>query len=109
MIIQYVATIIIALIILQLISKFKKDRVSWPRTLIWILFWCVGIFVVWFPETIAKIAQVSGVGRGVDIIIYISIILLFYLLSNQNTKIDELNKQITKLTREIAKNNAKTK
>ena len=109
MVIQYVATIIIALIILQLISKFKKDRVSWPRTLIWILFWCIGLFVVWFPVTIAKIAQVSGVGRGVDIIIYISIILLFYLLSNQNTKIDELNKQITKLTREIAKNNAKTK
>ena len=109
MVIQYVATIIIALIVLQLISKFKKDRVSWPRTLIWILFWCIGLFVVWFPVTIAKIAQVSGVGRGVDIIIYISIILLFYLLSNQNTKIDELNKQITKLTREIAKNNAKTK
>jgi len=109
MVIQYVATIIIALIVLQLISKFKKDRVSWPRTLIWILFWCIGLFVVWFPVTIAKIAQVSGVGRGVDIIIYISIILLFYLLSNQNTKIDELNKQITKLTREIAKSNAKTK
>jgi hypothetical protein len=109
MVIQYVATIIIALIVLQLISKFKKDRVSWPRTLIWILFWCIGLFVVWFPVTIAKIAQVSGVGRGVDIIIYISIILLFYLLSNQNTKIEELNKQITKLTREIAKNNAKTK
>jgi len=109
MVIQYVATIIIALIVLQLISKFKKDRVSWPRTLIWILFWCIGLFVVWFPVTIAKIAQVSGVGRGVDIIIYISIILLFYLLSNQNTKIEELNKQITKLTREIAKSNAKTK
>ena len=109
MVIQYVATIIIALIVLQLLSKFKKDRVSWPRTLIWILFWCIGLFVVWSPGTIAKIAQVSGVGRGVDIIIYISVILLFYLLSNQNTKIDELNKQITKLTREIAKNNAKTK
>ncbi|MBP8689290.1 DUF2304 domain-containing protein [Patescibacteria group bacterium] len=109
MVIQYIATIIIALIILQLLSNLKKDKVTWSKTLIWIIFWGAGMFIVWFPKIIADIAQVSGVGRGVDVIIYVSIIFLFYLLSNQNSKIDELNKQITKLTREIAKNNAKTK
>lgn len=104
MVIQYVATGIIAIIIIQLFLKLRKDKLSWLKILIWLLFWGSALFVVWFPKVIAELAQVSGVGRGVDVIIYVSIIFLFYLLFNQNSKIDELNKQITKITREIAKN-----
>lgn len=107
MVIQYVATVIIVLIIMQLLFKLRKDKLAWVKILIWIVFWGGALFVVWFPAVIAKIAQVSGVGRGVDIIVYVSIIFLFYLVFNQNSKIDELNKQITKLTREVAKNAAK--
>lgn len=77
------------------------------KTLVWTIFWSIALFLIWFPSVIAKIADVSGVGRGVDVIIYVSIIFLFYLTFNQNSKFDELNKQITKLTREIAKNEAK--
>lgn len=105
MVIQYVATIIIFLILLQLFSKFRKDKQSWLKVLLWIIFWGGSLFVVWFPAVIAKIAEVSGVGRGVDVILYVSVIFLFYLIFAQNTKIDDLNKQITKLTRELAKRN----
>jgi hypothetical protein len=107
MVIQYAATVIIAIIILQLLLKLRKDRLVWLKILLWLIFWGSALFVVWFPSIIAEIAQVSGVGRGVDVIIYVSIIFLFYLTFNQNSKIDELNKQITKLTREIAKNEEK--
>ena len=109
MIIQYIATIIIAFILIQLLLKFKEDKLAWLKILLWVIFWGAALFIVWFPEIIAEIAQISGVGRGVDVIIYISIIFLFYLLFNQNSKIDKLNEQITKLTREIAKNEAKKK
>lgn len=107
MVIQYVATGIIALIIIQLLLKLRKDKLAWVKILIWAVFWGGALFVVWFPSVIAEMAQISGVGRGVDVIIYVSIIFLFYLTFNQNSKIDKLNEQITKLTREIAKNEAK--
>lgn len=107
MVIQYVATVIIAFIIIQLLLKLRKDKLVWIKILIWTVFWGGALFIVWFPEIIAKIAQISGVGRGVDVIVYVSIIFLFYLIFSQNSKIDKLNRQITKLTREIAKNETK--
>ena len=107
MVIQYVATVIIAFILIQLLLKLRKDKLSLVKILIWTIFWGGALFVVWFPSIIAEIAQISGVGRGVDVIVYVSIIFLFYLIFNQNSKIDKLNEQITKLTREIAKNETK--
>ncbi len=109
MAIQYIATFIIALFMIQLFIKFYKDKVIFGKILVWMTFWGIALFVVWFPEIIWQIGQVSGVGRGVDVLIYLSIIFLFFFLFNQNTKIDNLNKQITKIVREVAKENAKEK
>lgn len=53
------------------------------------------------------LGKVTGVGRGVDVLVYLSIIFLFYYVLRQNNKIDLLEKQITKLVREIAKNEQK--
>jgi hypothetical protein len=44
-----------------------------------------------------------GVGRGIDVLVYLSIILLFYSNFKQTERIEKLEKEITKLVREIAK------
>jgi small membrane protein len=103
MLIQYVATAFILLIIVQLITKLLKDRLIFFKISIWVFFWCLVLFFIWFPEYMWRIAMFLGVGRGVDVLIYVSLIFLFYLLFNQNSKIDKLNKEITKLVREISK------
>jgi small membrane protein len=107
MLIQYVATAFILLIIIQLIIKLIKDRLAFLKISIWVFFWCLVLFFVWFPEFMLRIAELLGVGRGVDVLIYVSLIFLFYLVFNQNSKIDKLNKEITKLVRVIARNEEK--
>lgn len=107
MIIQYVATAIIILIIVQLVIKLFNDRLIFLKISIWIFFWCLVLFFIWFPNFMWRIADILDVGRGVDVLIYVSLIFLFYLVFNQNTKIDKLNKEITKLVREVAKNETK--
>lgn len=107
MVIQYIATGIIALIIIQQVIKFLKDRPSFFKTVILSLFWIAVLLLIWFPEIIGWLGDLTGVGRGVDVLVYLSIIFLFYYLLRQNNKIDKLEKQITKLVRELAKQNAK--
>lgn len=107
MVIQYIATGIIALIIIQQVVKFLKDRPSFFKTVILSLFWIAVLLLIWFPEIMGWLGKATGVGRGVDVLVYLSIIFLFYYLLRQNNKIDKLEKQTTKLVRELAKQNAK--
>ena len=107
MIIQYVATGIIAIIIIQQIVRFVKDRPTFFKTLVMTIFWSMVLVLIWFPGIMGWLGEITGVGRGVDVLIYLSIIFLFYYILRQNNKIDKLEKDITKLIREIAKENAK--
>jgi len=107
MIIQYVATAIIAIIIIQQIVKFVKDRPTFFKTFVMTIFWSMVLLLIWFPGIMGWLGEITGVGRGVDVLIYLSIIFLFYYVLRQNSKIDKLEKDITKLVREIAKSNAK--
>ncbi len=107
MVIQYIASLIIAFILIKLFLKVIKDRIAVLNSVFWIFFWVGTLVLLWFPKFLEQISNLLGVGRGVDILIYLSIIFLFYIILNQNSKIEKLNKGITKLIREVAKNEAK--
>lgn len=107
MIIQYIVTGIIAVILVQLIVRVIKDRTQFFKLLFWGLFWGVALIFIWLPtNTIDKLGQLFGVGRGIDVLVYLSIVFLFYYIFRQNEKVNKLEKQITKLVRELAKSNA---
>ena len=54
------------------------------------------------PSTLSHLANLTGVGRGVDVIIYLSIIALFYMVYRSYVKMENMEREITKLVREIA-------
>lgn len=109
MIIQYIVTGIIAVILVQLIVRVIKDRTQFFKLLFWGLFWGVSLIFIWLPtNTIDKLGQLFGVGRGIDVLVYLSVVFLFYYIFRQNEKVGKLEKQITKLVRELAKQNARS-
>ena len=104
MVIQIIATIIILIIFSQLIRKIPKDKASLTKIIFWVLFWGISLVIIWLPkETIDNIGSVFGVGRGIDVLVYLSIILLFYNNLRLNERIDDMNKKVTKIVREVAK------
>lgn len=107
MVIQYVASVIISIILFRLFTKIIKDKIAITSSILWITFWGATLILLWFPNVLERISNIFGVGRGVDILIYLSIIFLFYIILNQNTKIDKLENKITTLVREVAKNGTK--
>lgn len=68
----------------------------------WLMFW-VGVgAVVALPWTTSLLATRLGVTRGVDLVIYVAVMGLFYLVFRLTLKIEKLEGNITKLVREIA-------
>ena len=88
MVIQYVASIVILIILFGLLIKILKDRISIISSIIWIIFWSATLLILWFPNLLTRISTLFGVGRGVDILIYLSIILLFYMSYVHNLNIN---------------------
>jgi len=104
MIIQYIATGIIIVVLIQFLIKVLKDRTQLIKLLFWGIFWGIALVFIWLPtNTIDKLGQLFGVGRGIDVLVYLSIIFLFYYIFRQSEKINKLEKEITKLVREITK------
>jgi hypothetical protein len=108
MIIRYVATGIIVIIYGQLVLRVIKDKTSIIKIFFWLFFWAGALVLIWLPpDTIDRVGQFFGVEKGLDLVVYISIIILFYIVLRIYNKVDKLQKDITKLVREIAKTNAK--
>lgn len=80
-----------------------KEKVLTPRTSIfWFLIWLVASTGIILPKTTSNLAQIFGVGRGVDVIVYLSLVLLFYLIFRIYVMIEDVRHEITFLIRQIA-------
>ncbi|MBI2309863.1 DUF2304 family protein [Candidatus Collierbacteria bacterium] len=82
--------------------RTREGSIGWGMFLFWILVWMLVLIAVIKPELMTQLAKRLGIGRGVDVALYISIVLLFYLNFRSNVMIENLRHEITRLTRIIA-------
>jgi hypothetical protein len=61
-----------------------------------------GAVAVVMPQATDRVANFVGVGRGADLITYIWIIAVLFVLVRYYTKFVELQRNVTELTRELA-------
>jgi small membrane protein len=67
----------------------------------------VTIFFVFYPGVSTRIANWLGVGRGTDLILYLSLIFMVFVLLLMYSKIKKLEEMITTLIREKALNESR--
>lgn len=61
-----------------------------------------GAVAVVMPETTQQVAEFVGVGRGADLVMYVSIVAILFVLIRYYAKFVELQRDVTQLTRELA-------
>ena len=61
-----------------------------------------GIYFVWEPEHSTQLAELVGIGRGVDLILYIWVCISMIVLLNLHLKLRTQTELITTLARKIA-------
>jgi hypothetical protein len=104
MVIQYIVTGAILIILSQLFVKFLHDKTVIFKFIFWAVLWGVVLIVIWMPKIyLDSIGQFFGIGEGIDLLVYLSIIILFYIIFRLSSHIEKLEKEITKLVRELAK------
>ncbi len=63
---------------------------------------CGGLYFVWVPAHATILAELAGVGRGVDLIIYVWVVISLLIVLNLHLKLRAQMELITELAREIA-------
>ena len=101
-IIQILALIFAVFALFKILLQVKNREINIEAAIFWIFIWVLVILMVVFPQTMSHLATLTGVGRGVDVVIYIAIIVLFYLHYRLYMKIENIEREITLLVREIA-------
>ena len=79
--------------------RYRRGLMRVLHLELWLLFW-VGVVVVGMrPEVTDLLAKWLGVGRATDAAIYLALLLIFYLLFRSFGKIEDLDRQLTKVVR----------
>lgn len=89
--------------VFAIISVFGKKRsglLSVGGAIFWILFWLLAVVFVWWPDSTTILANKFGIGRGADLVLYVSLVIIFYILFRLNVKLELMNRDITKVVRD---------
>ena len=81
------------------LMRYRRGLMRVLHLELWLLFW-VGVLVVGMrPEVTDMLARWLGVGRATDAAIYLALLLIFYLLFRSFAKIEDLDRQLTRVVR----------
>jgi hypothetical protein len=72
------------------------------RRLLVIAFALFGVIAVMFPNLVTRLAHLVGVGRGADLLLYATVVVLLGFLALQESRTKAAEKRTTHLARRIA-------
>jgi hypothetical protein len=85
-----------------LVYAWAEYRRSPAVAILTILIATAGIYFIWVPEHSTQLAELVGIGRGVDLILYIWVCLSLVVLLNLHLKLRTHMELITTLARKLA-------
>ena len=105
---QIIAIILGLIAILYSILRFRDGKMSLGMLLAWILIWVIIIIISLYPNDTNYLASYSGIGRGLDFVLILGILVSFYLIFKMYNKIENIEEELTDLVRELAIQNKNT-
>jgi hypothetical protein len=100
MLFQFVLSVAIIASMWLVSRRHRQQAVSGIVALLWSVGAIGALVITWYPDTASFLANIVGVGRGADLIVYLAVVLLFVLVFQLHVSHVRLERQLTKLVRE---------
>lgn len=102
LIIQILLVVFFLFALVKVVGRWRAGELTKGGLVGWSLLWVAAGVVVVLPNSTAYFAKLVGIGRGADLVVYVALAVIFFIIFKLMIKIELLNKDITKLTRKIA-------
>jgi len=100
--IQILGVLFLLFALSRVILRWRSHRLALSELVLWVFVFGGILTVVLVPSLSAWLAKLFGIGRGADLVIYGSIVLLFYLVFRIYVQLENIEYKLTTLVREIA-------
>jgi small membrane protein len=97
--IQIVLTCFAAFAFSRVLIRYRRGGMRMLHLGLWFCFWTAVVVVSLHPRTTDHLAILLGVGRGADTAMYLSLLMIFYLLFRSFAKIEDMDRQLTRIVR----------
>jgi len=100
--IQVILAVFVLFALSRAYLRYAEGKIKAAEFTLWIIIWASAMVASLSPKTVGFFSNSIGIGRPADLIIYVAVILLFYLVFRTYVMIDEMDQKVTKIVREIA-------
>ena len=105
---EIIALIVIFFFLSRLGWQLWHNQIPRGQFFFWLCFWLVsGVLVIFLRQVDALAARLGFSSSGIELLLYIAVIMIFYFIFRIRLKLEQIEKHITQLTREQAWQNAK--
>lgn len=99
---QIVGSVIGLIAIIWALLRFREGKMTIGMLTLWTLIWIAVIYVSLNPEVTNAFAVITGIGRGLDVILILGLFGCYYLIFKIYTMVENMEQEITHLVRELA-------
>ena len=94
--------IISILAIVWFLLRYLKGKNSIVTTVLWTLFWIIVAIFSLFPDLSNQFAKLVGITRGLDFIIILVFIILFYTVLRLYFIVDKMQNDLNTVVKQVA-------
>ncbi len=106
---QIIALIVVAYFLARLFWQKQKGQIAAGEFVFWLFFWLFSALAIVSLKAIDRL--VAGLGfsaSGIQVLLYLSIAVLFYLLFRLRLRLSKMDQDLTKIARALSmKDNSK--
>lgn len=92
----------LGLVALLTVAAIRRRRLTPRAGLAWLLLWIAAAVSVAFPSILVFFANFLGIGRGADLVLYLSILFMFAGFFAVYLRFRRLDEQLTRIVRHLA-------
>jgi hypothetical protein len=105
-VVQTGAVIFSALAILRTFVLYRRNQITLSQAVLWLSLWLVIAVVAVYPELTQRVANAVGIVRGVDLMLYVGMVVLYYFIYRMVIRLEHIERDITSIVRKIALDNS---
>jgi len=97
---QIIALVFIGFFIWRLYLQKKQSRIGNNEFILWLLFWLAAAIAIIFIRYLDRLLAAIGFsGSGINFLLYLAVMTLFYFVFKLRLKISKLENSLTELIR----------
>ncbi|MBQ2832286.1 DUF2304 family protein [Methanobrevibacter sp.] len=102
---SFIFPIISIISIVGIIIRYSHGKNSLSTVIVWSAFWIFVILFSIFPDFSSTFARIFGITRGLDFIIILVFVILFYIILKMYFIVDKMQDNLNEIVKEVALKN----